>query len=154
MTKHMIYKKLIDALIREAQEDWQARRLCLPSLVAALALHDMDESPVHDAEVFAVSLSYPSVTGGLSLFPLRKDGYTGGYSSVGEAVRSHNTYLAGWKGAEQIRPNWEGLAGQTHYILAVQYLQDAKYSYYQGKKAEAELVEIIERNGLYRYDRF
>lgn len=140
--------KLIAALAKKAQEDWQARHLCLPSLVVALALHDIRRNAACDfMQPFDLSF-------GLSaLFPLRKDGYRGGYSSVEEAVRSHNTYLAEWKAGEQAHPNWEGLAGQKYYILAVQYLQDAQYPYYPEKKAETELVELIEQNGLNRYDK-
>lgn len=123
-------EKLIDMVGQKAQEDWQARHLCLPSLVIAIALHDVP-----------------------ALFPLRRDGYRGGYSSVEEAVFSHNTYLAGWKEGGQQHPNWKGLAEQEHYILAVQYLQDAQYPYYPSGAAEKELVELIERNGLDRYDR-
>lgn len=124
-------EKLIHMIAQKAQEDWQARHLCLPSLVVAMALHDLP-----------------------ALFPLRRDGHRGTYSSVEEAVLSHNTYLAEWKERGQAHPNWEGLAGQSHYILAVQYLQDAQYPYYPTKEAEAELVELIERNGLCRYDQF
>jgi len=119
----------LPVIARKAQEDWQARHLCLPSLVIAMALHD-----------------FPAV------FPLRRDGHGGDYLSVREAVLSHNTYLAEWKEAGQERPNWEGLAQQEHYLLAVQYLQDAQYPYYPSKETETELVELIERNGLGRYD--
>ncbi|MDE5933629.1 MAG: hypothetical protein K2H40_14265 [Lachnospiraceae bacterium] len=119
----------ISIIAKKAQEDWQARHLCLPSLVIAMALHD---SPV--------------------LFPLRRDGHSGTYPSVEAAVMSHNTYLAEWKAGGQDQPNWKGLAGQEHYILAVQYLQDAQYPYYPSKGAESELVELIERNRLGRYD--
>lgn len=125
-------EKLIYMLVRKAQEDWRARHLCLPSLVVALAFHDMGGNKI--------------------LFPLRKDGCTESGFSVEEAVRSHNTYLARWKAEGQARPNWEGLAEQTHYILAVQYLQDAQYPYYPEETAEAELVGFIEQNGLARFD--
>lgn len=122
-------ERFIFRIAKKAQEDWQARHLCLPSLVTAIALHDF---PV--------------------LFPLRRDGNQEVYSSIEEAVLSHNTYLAEWKEEGQESPNWEGLAEQEHYILAVQYLQDAQYPYYPSKEAEKELVELIERNGLDRYD--
>lgn len=129
-TMNINREKLIDMVGQKAREDWQARHLCLPSLVIAIALHDAP-----------------------ALFPLRRDGHRGGYSSVEEAVFSHNTYLAEWKGSGQPHPNWKGLAGQEHYILAVQYLQDAQYPYYLSGEAETELVELIERNGFDRYDR-
>lgn len=128
-TMQMKRETLIPIIAKKAQEDWQARHLCLPSLVIAMALHD---SP--------------------ALFPMRKDGHKGDYPSVEEAVLSHNTYLAEWREKGQEQPNWEGLAEQEHYILAVQYLQDAQYPYYPSKEAETELVELIERNGLSRYD--
>ncbi len=138
-------KKLMTILIRKAQEDWRTRHLCLPSLVAAMTLYDMKKSA---ARAHSSDLLY----GPAALFPSRKDGCGGGYVSVEEAVQSHNTYLAEWKTGEQVRPNWEGLAEQKYYILAVQYLQDAQYPYYPEKKAEAELVELIEQNFLHRYD--
>lgn len=130
-TMRMNRESFIPIIIKTAQEDWQARHICLPSLVIAMALHDK-----------------------AALFPLRKDGHSGNYPSVEAAVLSHNTYLAEWKEEGQEQPNWKGLAGQEQYILAVQYLQDAQYPYYPSKRAEAELVEFIERNGLDRYDRF
>lgn len=120
---------LIPMIAKKAQEDWQVRHICLPSLVIAMMLHD-----------------FPA------LFPMRRDGHSGGYPSVEAAVLSHNTYLAEWKEGGQEYPNWKGLTQQEHYILAVQYLQDAQYPYYPGKAAEGELVELIERNGLDRYD--
>lgn len=130
-TTRMNRESFIPRIVQKAQEDWQARHLCLPSLVIAMALHD-----------------FPA------LFPLRKDGHSGSYPSVEAAVLSHNIYLTEWKAGGQEHPNWKGLAGQEHYILAVQYLQDAQYPYYPSKKAETELVELIERNGLSRYDGF
>lgn len=122
---------LIPVIAKEAQKDWQARHICLPSLVIAMALHDLPD-----------------------FFPLRRDGHSGKYPSVEAAVLSHNTYLAEWKAGEQEYPNWKGLAGQEHYVLAVQYLQDAQYPYYPSRRAETELVELIEQNRLSRYDQF
>lgn len=130
--------RLLYILAKEAQKDWRARHLCLPSLVVALVLHDLDGF-----------VRLPgSQSGCPTLFPLRKDGHRGGYASIQEAVLSHNTYLAEWKADGQKYPNWKELNRQNHYILAVQYLQDAQYPYYPEKEAEAELVELIEHNGL------
>lgn len=139
--------KLIYDIAKKAQEDWRTRHFCLPSLVVAMALHDMEGNNFRHVDMHS-----DSFLGCPELFPLRRDGHRGGYLSVEEAVLSHNTYLAGWKEREQERPNWEELAGQKHYILAVQCLQDAQYPYYPTKEAEAELVELIERNGLGRFD--
>ena len=68
------------------------------------------------------------------------------------AFRGEDFGTAWHSGGGQEYPNWKGLSQQEHYILAVQYLQDAQYPYYPGKEAEGELVELIERNGLDRYD--
>lgn len=149
-------EKIIPAIVEAALEDWRMRRICLPSIVAAIVLHDVpDIFAVQEFSAVSVPAGFPAASVrqvSAALFPMRRDGGAGPYLSVKEAVSAHNTYLAEWKAKGQPQPNWQGLAGQVHYILAVQYLQDAQYPYYPSKEAERELVELIEKNGLGRYD--
>ena len=85
------------------------------------------------------------------LFPYRHDGIRH-HKTIRHAVRSHNNYLAIWREDHQEAPNWENLIGQRHYILAVQYLQEAEYPYYPSKGYETKLIELIEGFEFYRYD--
>ena len=135
-------EKFIRIIGEAAREDWQARHMCLPSLVTAIAFHAVRGKNNADLEQEECP----------ELFPLRKDGHRGSYLSVRHAVESHNDYIALWKGNGQKYPNWRGLAVQEHYILAVQYLQDAEYPYCTAGEYEKELVELIEKYGLNRYD--
>ncbi|MCM1040239.1 MAG: hypothetical protein NC314_05265 [Roseburia sp.] len=135
-------EKFIRIIGGAAREDWQARHICLPSLIVAIALHARQGK------------GYPDLNGEEcpELFPLRRDGRREKYSSVKQAVLSHNDYLASWREAGNLYPNWQGLGEQPYYILAVQYLQDVKYPYHDSGEYEKELVELIEKYRLYRYD--
>lgn len=136
-------EKFIRIIGEAAREDWQARHICLPSLIVAIALHARWEK------------GYPDLNNKEEcpeLFPLRRDRCREHYPSVKDAVLSHNDYLASWREAGNPYPNWKGLGDQQYYILAVQYLQGAEYPYHDSGEYEKELVELIEQYRLYRYD--
>lgn len=112
-----------------AVADWRRRHICLPSLVIAIFM----------------------VGEGRFLCDLGRNGKKT-CVSIPPMVRSHNDYLATWTGEGQQEPNWGSLVGERHYILAVQYLQDAKYPYSRRKDYEERLVKVIEGEGLTRFD--
>lgn len=121
-----------------AMTDWRTRRICLPSITTALAIIGTDWGSA------AVYREYQC------LFPLRHDGIHS-HETVSAAVRSHNEYLATWRGEGQQYPNWEDL-GKEYYILAAQCLQSAAYPYSPDQMFEAKIVELVEQYGLTAYD--
>lgn len=121
-----------------AMTDWRDRHICLPSVTTAIAIAGTD---------WGRAAVYQECK---CLFPLRHDGIYS-HETVSAAVRSHNEYLATWRGAGQQNPNWEEL-GKEYYILAAQCLQDAVYPYSPDKAFEAKIVELVERYGLMAYD--
>lgn len=136
-------EKFIRIIGEAAREDWQARHICLPSLIVAIALHAVQGKIYPD---LSKEEECPE------LFPLRRDSRKKSYPSVKHAILTHNDYLASRREAGQTCSNWRGLSRQEHYILAVQYLQDAEYPYHDSGEYEKELVELIEKYKLYRYD--
>lgn len=129
------------AMIAEcAVKDWQERHLCIPSLAIALAL---------DGTNWGRKQEWIKKK---ELYPYRRDQLEKRYESFLDAVRSHNNYLATWREGEQDYPNWEKLIGARHYILVVQYLQDAKYPYYSEKLKDLKLIDIIEGYRLSEFD--
>lgn len=112
-----------------AVADWRERHICLPSLIIASFM----------------------VGGGIFLQDIESE-KKAALTDIPVIVRLHNDYLATWKGKGQSRPNWEKLLGECHYILAVQYLQDAEYPYSMEREYEEKIVGMIERNGLIRFD--
>lgn len=121
-----------------AVADWRNRRICLPSITTAIAIEGTD---------WGRAVAYREYK---CLFPLRHDGIHS-HENVLAAVRSHNEYLATWRGEGQQTPNWEEL-GREYYILAAQYLQSATYPYSPDKGFETRIVELVERYGLTVYD--
>lgn len=136
-------EKFIRIIGEAAREDWQARHICLPSLIVAIALHAVQGKPCPNLNK---EEECPE------LFPLRRDSRKESYPNVRQAVLIHNDYLASWRKAGQSYANWRGLGAQQYYILAVQYLQDAEYPYHDSGDYEKELVDLIEKYRLYRYD--
>lgn len=140
----MIYmekQKFIDDIADAAVMDWKERRICLPSIIIALAIEGSQwgKSP----EAFFRN----------ELFPHRRDGCMERHDSFIAAIRSHNNYLAAWRENEQTAPNWKELIGQKYYILAIQYLQDAEYPYCDAADFERNIVGIIEEHNLNEYDK-
>ncbi len=132
-------KDFIYEVAQSAVEDWRDRKICLPSLVIAIAAEGTEWGK--------------SVQGmeEIVLFPHRHDGIRH-HKTIRHAVRSHNNYLAIWREDNQEGPNWERLIGQKHYILAVQYLQGAEYPYSPCNNYESKLIELIEDHKFYLYD--
>ncbi len=129
----------VHQVAKSAVEDWRGRKICLPSLVIAIAVEGTDwGKSVQNMEEIV-------------LFPRRHDGIRR-HKTICHAVRSHNNYLAIWREDNQEGPNWENLIGQKHYILAVQYLQEAEYPYSPSKNYESKLIELIEGYEFYKYD--
>ena len=129
----------IHQVAQSAVEDWRDRKICLPSLVIAIAVEGTDwGKSVRNMEEIV-------------LFPHRHDGIRH-HKTIRHAVRSHNNYLAIWREDNQEGPNWENLIGQKYYILAVQYLQEAEYPYSLSMNYETKLIELIEGYELYKYD--
>lgn len=130
----------IKSIGKIAQEDWHKRRICVPSIVTAIALEAIDwernEAEINPSELFT-----------------RREDFHASSSDLQHIVTEHNDYLATWKGPAQEAPNWEGLMNEGHYIRAVQFLQDVEYPYFESPEYERVLVEIIEGNKLTVYDR-
>ncbi len=122
-----------------AVEDWKDRKICLPSLVVAIAVEGTDWGK-------SIKEGKENIW-----FPRRYDGIRY-HRNIRHAVRSHNNYLAIWREENQEGPNWEHMIGQKHYIQAVQYLQEAEYPYALSKEYEGKLVELIEGYGFYEFD--
>ena len=129
----------VHQVAQAAEEDWRDRKICVPSLVIAIAVEGTD---------WGRSVRYAEQK---ALFPRRHDGIRY-HKTIRHAVRSHNNYLAIWREDHQEGPNWERLIGQRHYILAVQYLQEAEYPYSLSTGYETKLIELIEGYGFYKYD--
>ena len=130
--------RFIVQIAEAAVLDWRERHICLPSVTVAIAIEGTDWGRA------AVYKEHRC------LFPRRHDGIHG-HDTVLAAVRSHNEYLAVWRGEGQQYPNWEDL-GKEYYILAAQCLQSAEYPYSPDKEFEAKIVELVERYGLTGYD--
>jgi len=122
-------KAFMEEVADAAVADWRERHICLPSLVIAIMIE-----------------------GGGRFWEECNGKGKRTWESVPVLVRSHNDYLATWKGEGQQRPNWEKVRGECYYILAVQYLQDAEYPYSVEKEYEEKIVGRIEGDGLVRYD--
>ncbi len=129
----------MEQVAKEAVRDWRERHICLPSLVIALAA---------EGTCFGDRTDYVEKN---CLFPRRHDGIWT-HRDFYESVCSHNDYLLTWKDPGQQMPNWKLLIGKRHYILAVQYLQDAEYPYCKEMDFEKRIVEMIEKYNLSLYD--
>ena len=98
-----------------AQEEWQRRHICVPSIVIVIAFEEIDWEK-NEAEIDPIEL-----------FARRKD-FHATSSILQHIVTEHNDYLATWKGPSQKAPNWEGLMSERYCIMAVWFLQDARIS--------------------------
>lgn len=122
------------------REDWLERRICLPSLAAAIIIEGISTEKIMERE------SWKRV---LCCWQQEKEKNC---AILKQAVVLHNNYLSAWKSEEQEKPNWHKLIGEKNYIRAVQFLQDAAYPYCRDKNYEKKLVEIIEKYRLYEMD--
>ena len=138
---YMGKQKFINDIADAAVRDWEERHICLPSIIIALAIEGSQWGKRSET-LFRNEL-----------FVHRRDGCMERHDSFIAAIRSHNNYLAAWQEKGQTAPNWKGLIGQKHYILAVQYLQDAEYPYCDTDDFERNIVEIIEEYSLNEYDK-
>lgn len=122
-----------------AQEDWHRRRICLPSIIIAIALETIDweknETEISPNEIF-----------------VRQEGFHADSMDLQHVITGHNDYLATWRASCQETPNWEELIGESNYIRAAQSLQDAKYPYCIALEYEGALIGIIEKYKLMVYD--
>ena len=149
-----------------ARRDWIERHLVLPSVVVAQAIK---ESAAGTSEL---------AKNANALFGIKKNGWTGrvyikdageqnkdgsyrtdkdvewrAYDSWEESIIDHNTYIATRKIGNQTEPNWKNVIGEENYILAVQYLQDAEFSYATSHTyAESLVNDYIEAYDLTRFD--
>lgn len=159
-------EEFIEFVGRIAQEDWNTRKLVLPSVVVAQAIK---ESGFGTSEL-AVNAN--------ALFGIKLNGWTGkvyvkdaieqnpdgsyrtdkntlwrAYNSWEESILDHNTYLSERKIGNQTEPNWKKVIGCENHILAVQYLQNAQFPYATSKTYEESLIhDYIEKYNLVRYD--
>lgn len=162
MDKNEFINKIAEVAVR----DWIERMIMIPSVVIAQA---MKESACGTSEL-AVNAN--------ALFGIKKNGWGGktyikdaaeqnsdgsyrvdnavewrAYDSWEESVIDHNTYILTRKIGNQTEPNWKNVIGQSNYILAVQYLQDAQYPYATSNTyAESLINDYIEKYDLAKYD--
>lgn len=129
----------IEVIGQIAQEDWQRRHICLPSIVTAIALEAIDweknEDEIKPNELFA-----------------RLEGFHADSPVLRHVIIEHNNYLVTWRDPSQESPNWIDLIGESNYIRAVQSLLDPKYPYCEAPEYDRRLVEIIEKYRLTVYD--
>lgn len=129
----------IEVIGQIAQEDWQRRHICLPSIVIAIALEAIDwekkEDEIKPNELFA-----------------RLEGFHADSPVLRHVIIEHNNYLVTWRDPSQESPNWIELIGESNYIRAVQSLLDPKYPYCEAPEYDRRLVEIIEKYKLTVYD--
>ena len=129
----------IEVIGQIAQEDWQRRHICLPSIVTAIALEAIDweknEDEIKPNELFA-----------------RLEGFHADSPVLRHVIIEHNNYLVTWRDPSQESPNWIELIGESNYIRAVQSLLDPKYPYCEAPEYDRRLVEIIEKYKLTVYD--
>lgn len=129
----------IEVIGQIAQEDWQRRHICLPSIVTAIALEAIDweknEDEIKPNELFT-----------------RLEGFHADSPVLRHVIIEHNNYLVTWRDPSQEAPNWIELIGESNYIRAVQSLLDPKYPYCETPEYDRRLVEIIEKYKLTVYD--
>ncbi len=129
----------IEVIGQIAQEDWQRRHICLPSIVTAIALEAIDweknEDEIKPNELFA-----------------RLEGFHADSPVLRHVIIEHNNYLVTWRDPSQESPNWIELIGESNYIRAVQSLLDPKHPYCEAPEYDRSLVEIIEKYKLTVYD--
>lgn len=129
----------IEMIGQIAQEDWHRRHICLPSIIIAITLEEID----WEKNETEIDIS--------ELFTRRKD-FRASSPILKHVILQHNDYLAAWRAPFQAANNWKELIGESNYILAVQALQDPKYPYYKAPEYEGVLVGIIEKYKLTAYD--
>ena len=159
-------EEFIEFVGRIARKDWIARRLVLPSVVVAQAVK---ESGFGTSEL---------AQNANALFGIKLNGWTGrsyvkdateqnadgsyrtdknvswrAYDSWEQSIIDHNTYISERKVGNQAEPNWKNVVGCENYVLVVQFLQDAQFSYATSKTyAESLIHDYIEKYNLTQYD--
>lgn len=92
----------------------------------------------------------PSLMAAILLLEAGNGGKTAG--DIRKLIKERTDYLALWKEEAGREKNWKALWGQENYVLAAQYLQEADRPYFEDKKSEKRLIEIIEKNRLTGFD--
>lgn len=163
---NLSHEEFIEYVGKIAQNDWEQRRVILPSVAVAQA---MKESAFGTSEL---------AQNANALFGIKKNGWTGktyikqaveqrpdgtyytvdntewrAYDSWEQSIIDHNDYILTRKIGNQTEPNWKNVIGCDNYILAVQYLQDAQYPYATSiTYVESLINDYIEKYNLTRFD--
>lgn len=147
-----------------AREDWQKRRIVLPSVVVAQAIKESARGTSELAQKAN------------ALFGIKKNGWTGrvyvkkaveqckdgsyytvddtqwrAYDSWEESILDHNDYIATRCIAGEKRLRYEPVIGCENYVLACQYLQECGYATALNY-AESLINDYIEKYDLTRFD--
>lgn len=147
-----------------AREDWQKRRIILPSVVVAQA---MKESARGTSELAQKANA---------LFGIKKNGWTGriyikkaveqredgsyytvdetqwrAYDNWEQSILDHNDYIATRCLAGEKKLRYEPVIGCENYVLACQYLQECGYATALNY-AESLINDYIEKYSLTRFD--
>ena len=155
-----------DYVGKVAREDWQKRRIVLPSVVVAQALKESARGTSELAQ------------NANALFGIKKNGWTGriyvkeaveqredgsyytvdetqwrAYDSWEQSILDHNDYIATRYLAGEKKLRYEPVIGCESYILACQYLQECGYATALNY-AESLINDYIEKYNLTRFDYF
>lgn len=159
-------EEFLQYVAKVAMWDWYRTKRVLPSVVLAQAIK---ESAWGQSEL---------ARNAKALFGIKKNGWTGQtyikdaveqnkdgkyhvidnvewrkYSNWFESIIDHNHYIATRKIGSQKEPNWNKVIGCKDYVLAVQYLQNAKYPYATSITYEQSLIsDYIEKYKLNQFD--
>ena len=159
-------EEFLQYVAKVAMWDWYRTKRVLPSVVLAQAIK---ESAWGQSEL---------ARNAKALFGIKKNGWQGQiyikdaveqnkdgqyqvvgdvewrrYDSWFESIIDHNHYIATRKVGSQKEPNWIKVVGCEDYVLAVQYLQNAKYPYATSLTYEQSLISVyIERYKLNQFD--
>lgn len=159
-------EEFLQYVAKVAMWDWYRTKRVLPSVVLAQAIK---ESAWGQSEL---------ARNAKALFGIKKNGWVGQtytkdaveqnkdgkyhvvdnvewrkYGSWFESIIDHNHYIATRKIGSQKEPNWNKVIGCEDYVLAVQYLQNAKYPYATSITYEQSLIsDYIERYKLNQFD--
>lgn len=159
-------EEFLQYVVKVAMWDWYRTKRVLPSVVLAQAIK---ESAWGQSEL---------ARNAKALFGIKKNGWAGQtyvkdaveqnkngkyevvdnvewrrYSSWFESIIDHNHYIATRKIGSQKEPNWNKVIGCEDYVLAVQYLQNAKYPYATSITYEQSLIsDYIEKYKLNQFD--
>ena len=164
---NMSQSEFIEFVGEIARRDWIERRLVLPCLTVAQALKEsadgtselaqkanalfgVKDNDQWDGPVYVKNATEQNEDGS---YRTEENVLWRKYNSWEESVIDHNTYIATRKIGNQTEPNWKKVIGESNYILAVQYLQDAQFAYATSKTyAESLIRDYIEKYNLTRFD--